>query len=113
MLKKMDSMKYRPFMVINATVDACALMGGKITSPIANMFSKPLAKYSNVFEPCPRRGHIYIKDHIEELDQFPPIIPVGDYQAHSIYYTTYKNADHLLFQIITHLEVVPIGIERF
>lgn len=113
MFKKMDSMKYRPFMIINATVDVCALMGRKFTSPLTNMFAKSLAAYSNVLEPCPRRGHIYVKDHIEDPERFPSIIPVGDYHTHIIHYTRYNNVDHVLFQMITHFEVVPVGIERF
>lgn len=113
MLKKMDSMKYRPFMVINMTLDICAAIEGKVSSPINDMWQKTLAKYSNAFQKCPLRGHLYVKEHTEESDHFPPIIPAGDYYAHNLYYTKYKNADRIVSQSIIHAEVVPVGIERF
>lgn len=113
MFRKMDNLKYRPFMVINATVDLCSAMSGKFSSPLIRMYTKSFDKYSNFLQPCPRRGHVYIKDHVETLEAFPPIIPTGDYHTHIIFYTKYKDNDHILFQSITHLEVVPIGIERF
>lgn len=109
----MDNSRYRPFMIINITVDLCSVLGGISNSPFTNLFANQLRKYSNLFQPCPLRGHLYVKEHNQDIKDFPPIIPVGFYHTHFIYYTAYKNDDHVVMVNEAHFEAIPKGIERF
>lgn len=106
-------MKYRPFLVVNTTIDLCSILGGLSSSPIMSLFLDDLRKNSNLIHPCPHRGHFYIKEHAMDLSKFPPIIPAGLYYIQNIYYTKYMNADHVFLLNKNNFEVIPVGIERF
>lgn len=104
--------QYRAYMLHNITVDLCSSMSGK-WDPIINIFEKDLRKYSNFYLPCPRHGRFHFKSDGLDLINFPPILPDGFYRATFYNYQKYKNKEHLIFTVIAHIEIIPIGIERF
>lgn len=108
----MDNMQYRPFMIINATVDICKVLNGT-SNPFVNFLTRELKEYSNLLHPCPLRGHLYIKEHDQDISDYPPILPIGFYLSHHTYYTQYKNAQRVIFEDKIHFEIIPKGIERF
>lgn len=112
LFRKMGNMEYRPFMMINVTAEICSVMSGA-TNAFVNLFAKQLKTYSNLYQPCPYRGHIYIKEHDLDINDFPPILPAGFYYSHFIFYTKYQKADRVVIRTKTHFEIIPKGIERF
>lgn len=108
----MNNLQYRPFMIINATVDICSALNG-VSNPFVNFLTRELRTYSNLLQPCPLRGHLYIKEHDQDISDYPPILPAGFYHSIQIYYTIYKNTERVIFQDKIHFEIIPKGIERF
>lgn len=112
LFRKMGNMEYRPFMIINVTADMCSVMNG-VTNVFINLFAKQLKTYSNLYQPCPYRGHLYIKEHDLDIEDFPPIVPIGFYYSQFLFYTKYQKADRVVLRTKTHFEIIPKGIERF
>lgn len=110
--RRMDNAQYRSFLLHNVTIDFCSAMGGK-WDPIIGVFGKELRKYSNFYQACPRRGHIYWKPHFVDTSSYPPILPGGIYYTKMIMYSKSENTDHMFLQLIMHFEIIPMGTERF
>lgn len=108
----MNNAQYRAYLLHNFTIDFCSAMGGN-WDPIINLFEKDLKKYSNFYSPCPRRGHFYFTAHGLNMSNFPKILPDGFYNTKMIIYTKFKNTDHVVLQVMSNFEIIPLGIERF
>lgn len=112
-MRKMNNGRYAPFLFNNVTFDLCALMAGK-WDILFFIFSKHLRGYTNFYEPCPRRGYLYMKENPMDFSDFPPILPDGAYYLVTTVYTNRKKKEQLfLSQSTGHGEVIPVGIERF
>lgn len=111
-LRKMDSGRYRPHLLFNFTVDICSVMSG-ISNPVVNLFVEPFRVHSNLGHPCPIRGHIYVKNYVQDLSDFPPIVPAGVYRLEAFVLSIYKNVEYRILDVKVHGEVLTVGIDRF
>lgn len=84
-----------------------------MSNPVVDLFVKQLRVYSNLAHPCPVRGHIYVKDHVQDLSDFPPILMAGVYRLEGFIFTKYKNVEHRILDVKVRGEVLTVGIERF
>lgn len=64
----MNNAQYRSYILHNVSIDFCSAMSGK-WDPTLYCFEKELKKYSNFYQPCPRRGHIYLMEHAVDIQK--------------------------------------------
>lgn len=82
---KFSNNEYRPILV-DHTVDYCAVKEGLLSSPLYNFFEHVWANKTNLFQPCPLMpGEYYVKDWNFEAAHLPSIVPAGRYIFQSIF----------------------------
>lgn len=96
-MKKQDEKdkKFNSFLNFNnLTFDYCNMAGGSgLGAMLIRTVAQGLVEHGNIFQRCPIRGHLYIKDYAVDLSNFPFAIPVGIYSLHIFAYTRNKTAD--------------------
>lgn len=58
--RKTSALIYKPFMVVNVTVDICKFNKGLVRHPWFDLFLEDLKKYSNLLHPCPFKVSFFI-----------------------------------------------------
>lgn len=58
------------------------------------------------------QGHFYLRDFIVDEHSYSTVgfLPDGNFMYDAKVFTQYENKSHLLIQVLTHVELKPIGI---
>lgn len=102
-------MKFKTFLnIVNVTLDYCEYFNkGGVGAFIIDIIGKDLISHGNLLQPCPLRGHLYLRDFKVDLSHIPFFLPRGEYLVVLYMYQKRKEADIFGCSCLTHLEVKP------
>lgn len=92
---KRDDMKFKPFLnILNVTVDYCSYFDRKgVGAYLIDIVAKDLMAHGNLLQPCPLRGHLYVKNFKIDLSKIWFVTPTGEYFVHVLMYQRFKKTD--------------------
>lgn len=102
-----DDMKFKSFLnIVNVTIDYCGYFNNKgVGGFLLDLFITDLSANGNLMQPCPWRGHLYLKRFKLNLSNVPFFIPSGEYLVHSYMYLKDKKTEIFGANSLTYAEV--------
>lgn len=102
-----DDFKFKPFLnIVNVTIDYCGYLQKKGAGAfLLDIFMKDLTAHSNIIQPCPVRGHLYLKNFKVDLSHIPFFISTGEYMMFLYVYFKVNGTDIFAMNNLSFAEV--------
>ncbi|XP_037030999.1 uncharacterized protein LOC119070667 [Bradysia coprophila] len=105
--------QYRPFMV-NLKYELCAALKFKNHPLYKIVFDNVNRTESNMLDPCPLKGHRFVKPYYTSYTKLPPLLPVGMWRTDVKVTKELDNRiEEEVFRFHDYYEVTAKGIIEF